>query len=586
MLKYKFLSNYISVIEPSADMEIKLYDAYRSSTSTFKYTVCSVEDLSICQEGVRSYNATTKKSSASHVNFDCDPFDKFTITVKEYSLDNPEYVASTFEGNVICMYVRREIRSLPTSDLNYFMDSMFKIWSTPDTEGIAKYGENFHNISYLLKFHHFNAADRRTDHIHNGNGILMQHVKFTNILESTLQAIDPSLYLPYWDFTIDSSEGKLANESYVMNANMFGAMKKSKIFEKGFTYTNDKIADGAIMNGRWKNYISDNNVFEDMDFGYGYMRAPWNLNPSPFVSRFNFNFTTHKMPNCNDHYNLLNINNLMTFFNLGEFAPHGNVHILTGGAFGCDKFDKLLADGFIIDETTAKKMCVIWSPVIMKTAYRYHYVTPEKNCVPNFDNLESSECSYTCPDDKKDDLFKFISKFKYSADQLNIDIAKEGAQDAWIDFICGGDGGKVFSGDNYESASPIDPIFWLIHPPLERLLQAKFMSDGFKSEEWYTDAVTQNVCDFAQCYDEATNTLDYFEDCCYGHFESDRLLDAISGERSQFFGPTNAETLAATDPRSETYSMPYIYDSFTWDHCNEDFVGYLTQGKKKRNDNN
>ena len=226
-------------------------------------------------------------------------------------------------------------------------------------------------------------------------------------------------------------------------------------------------------------------------------------------------------------------------------------------------------------------MCVIWSPVIMKTAYRYHYITPKRGCVVNSDNLELSECGYTCNDDMKDDLFKFISKFKITADKLNIDVSKEGAKDAWINFICEGDGGKVFSGDNYESASPIDPIFWLIHPPLERLLQAKFMSDGFKSEVWYTNAITQNVCDFSQCYDEDTNKLDYFDDCCYGHFENDRLLDAISGDRSKFFGPTNAETLAATDPRSEAYSMPYIYESFTWDHCNEDFVGYLTQGKKK-----
>jgi hypothetical protein len=32
--------------------------------------------------------------------------------------------------------------------------------------------------------------------------------------------MDPSMALPYWDFTIDSAEEKLCNESYVMNANM------------------------------------------------------------------------------------------------------------------------------------------------------------------------------------------------------------------------------------------------------------------------------------------------------------------------------------------------------------------------------
>jgi hypothetical protein len=69
--------------------------------------------------------------------------------------------------------------------------------------------------------------------------------------------------------------------------------------------------------------------------------------------------------------------------------------------------------------------------------------------------------------------------------------------------------------------------------------------------------------------------MDYFSDCCYGHFENDRLLDAVSGDRSKYFGPTNAETLAATDSRSERYSMPYVYDSFAWEHCVEHSIDTL-----------
>jgi hypothetical protein len=69
----------------------------------------------------------------------------------------------------------------------------------------------------------------------------------------------------------------------------------------------------------------------------------------------------------------------------------------------------------------------------------------------------------------------------------------------------------------------------------------------------------------------------YHDDCCYGHYENDRLLDAVSGDRTKYVGPTNAETLAASDPRSEAYSMPYVYDSFTWSHCDEDFLGSVTK---------
>jgi hypothetical protein len=134
----------------------------------------------------------------------------------------------------------------------------------------------------------------------------------------------------------------------------------------------------------------------------------------------------------------------------------------------------------------------------------------------------------------------------------------------------------VFSGDNFESASPIDPIFWVIHPPLERLLHAKLLSGGFEDESWGTDAVADHVCVTPKCYDDVLGKMDYFDDCCYGHFENDRLLDAVSGDRTKLFGPSNAELLAASDPRSANYEMTYVYDGFTWDHCSEnDFSGLL-----------
>jgi putative NIF3 family GTP cyclohydrolase 1 type 2 len=40
----------------------------------------------------------------------------------------------------------------------------------------------------LLKIHHFNAAWQDSDHIHEGNGFLAQHMKMTNIFESAMQA--------------------------------------------------------------------------------------------------------------------------------------------------------------------------------------------------------------------------------------------------------------------------------------------------------------------------------------------------------------------------------------------------------------
>jgi hypothetical protein len=53
-------------------------------------------------------------------------------------------------------------------------------------------------MQYLLDFHYFMAAWQDADHAHEGTGFLAQHVKMANIFEKSLQAVNPSVALPYW----------------------------------------------------------------------------------------------------------------------------------------------------------------------------------------------------------------------------------------------------------------------------------------------------------------------------------------------------------------------------------------------------
>ena len=249
-------------------------------------------------------------------------------------------------------------------------------------------------------------------------------------------------------------------------------MHKPRSFEGGFTYEQDSIFDGAIPDGLWKNYKSDFNVFADMDYGYGYMRGPWNLNPNPYVSRYTFNFSMYQMPSCSDHYTLMTYDSLMSFFNFGEFAPHGNVHIITGGAYGCDMFRPLLEKGFILDEYSLQKLCVSWSAVIMKTAYRYHMVTPEKNCKVHSKDINLSQCKYQCDESAKDDIFAFISSLASNRDDpgfLNLDVKRDGAKEVWLEFICGGNGGKVTV--TYIHAYTCIQVYIHIHYYIHRYMQ-------------------------------------------------------------------------------------------------------------------
>ena len=47
------------------------------------------------------------------------------------------------------------------------------------------------------------------------------------------------------------------------------------------------------------------------------------------------------------------------------------------------------------------------------------------------------------------------------------------------------------------------------------------------------------------------------------------MLDAPNTDRYSFVGPTNREMHDGTNPTSNDYSMPYIYDGFEWSHCLE-----------------
>ena len=44
----------------------------------------------------------------------------------------------------------------------------------------------------------------------------------TSIFEASLQSIDPSVALPYWDYTIDDSQGMSLYQSVVMTEKVFG----------------------------------------------------------------------------------------------------------------------------------------------------------------------------------------------------------------------------------------------------------------------------------------------------------------------------------------------------------------------------
>jgi hypothetical protein len=149
IFKYKFLEKFNGVFEPHVTNQLSVYDPlYDEEKNYLKYTVCpsgNTADSTTCLEG--SYHT---EDANPGVFVECDPYDEFVVTMNKYDSSN-DTIVDSMTGSFVCIYVRRELRALTKEDRDKTMDAMATLWWTPEDEGQAKYGENYHAATFLLE---------------------------------------------------------------------------------------------------------------------------------------------------------------------------------------------------------------------------------------------------------------------------------------------------------------------------------------------------------------------------------------------------------------------------------------------------
>jgi hypothetical protein len=246
-----------------------------------------------------------------------------------------------------------------------------------------------------------------------------------------------------------------------------------------------------------------------------------------------------------------------------------------GGFWGCDKLDPLRESGLIDAKISQRTICAEWGFTI-KDLYRSGYIKAKTGCTATSLTEEGIDCGFECNADTLDNVANKLSVLIQGV-RGKMDLTDE-QWGQWRDFVCTGDGYKIFVGDHLESASTSDPSFWPMHPTLERLVQMKYIAGTMTNFEWPTD--TKDICDHFNCVEDGVK--DKHATCCNGHYEFDGMLDFINGDVTKQIGPTNRQVLLDTDPTSENYAMPYIYDTFKMDHCSEDFEGTIATLRARR----
>ena len=110
-------------------------------------------------------------------------------------------VAISQEFTMAAKYVRREIRSLTETDRAAFFKALRYLYTIKEDIGKERWGEKFQTMQYFL-YKHLNGAGRTDcDHWHDGAGIVTHHMAFTLEAEQALQAIDPTIAMPYWEYS-------------------------------------------------------------------------------------------------------------------------------------------------------------------------------------------------------------------------------------------------------------------------------------------------------------------------------------------------------------------------------------------------
>lgn len=190
--------------------------------------------------------------------------------------------------DVIVQYVRREIRDLPQAEWDLFVDAYHIMKKTPQDLLFQQYGPNCYGYDYITAYHLKAAQNVTCDQAHYWESFFANHRMFGLMIERSVQAIYPQLSIPYWDQAYDAEhyEDPL-NQSPIWGDDFFGGngdpsdwfvVKNGRFAGDGQEWPMAKSAD----------WIDPTSPFRGSPFGF--LRAPWNSNPKPILTRYNGDF--------------------------------------------------------------------------------------------------------------------------------------------------------------------------------------------------------------------------------------------------------------------------------------------------------
>jgi hypothetical protein len=140
-------------------------------------------------------------------------------------LDTGETASVVVHGK----YVRRELRSLTKKDRELYLEAMHKVYTTDTKTGRELYGDKYLGHDHFA-YHHLGPAQLNHPW-HNTPVFFTAHAMFSAQFEKSMQLVEPSVAMHYWDYVMDSEKysdtRKFKNgwaESDIWSSDYFGPM--------------------------------------------------------------------------------------------------------------------------------------------------------------------------------------------------------------------------------------------------------------------------------------------------------------------------------------------------------------------------
>ena len=361
---------------------------------------------------------------------------------------------------LVCRYVRRDIRRLNADDRNLFLDAARTMFEVSSAAGIAKFGGDYREIGHFVALH-LDAAvpHKHADRMHDGMGFLSQHIAISGAFERSIQAIAPRASLCYWDFTVDAAIlarnpdagearlwtgnalwtndvfGNATGKDHFVRAGRWGETKvplvgsatdsASELADLADGYTghehdapvdtstraaaaeaaSELAAIGVVPRGNRDGTSKLDAPTSSRSLNgnaYGVMRAPWNLNPSPYLTRYHdvcgADPGASSWPTCHSHHDLTfntDYETLGIYMHMAQAAPHGFVHEMIGGVAGCSEaYKKLVTKGAMDDGTESSLQQLSFN--LLRDMWRYSMCDEPENSTCTFDGQHESPNPSAC----------------------------------------------------------------------------------------------------------------------------------------------------------------------------------------------